>query len=94
MSEQTGITEFRFKICGRCGHPPSDGPCIMGNAEHAQTHEHGYASFSAVRELAVSLGALQDEIRAALDMSGQYIDRLERIERAISAPPRSLRSGR
>jgi hypothetical protein len=52
MTERAAVTEFVFQVCSRCGHPPSDGPCIMGNEEHAETWPKSFASFGVVRDLA------------------------------------------
>jgi hypothetical protein len=63
------VNEFEFQVCGRCGHPPSDGPCIMGNDEHADTWPKPFAAFAVVRDLssrATQAERERDELRKAL----------------------------
>lgn len=89
--ERVAITDFRFKVCGRCGHPPSDGPCIMGNAEHAEVYEHAYASYAVVRELAAALEAERERANRehqgweeqAHEVQRELAARAERAEQAL-----------
>lgn len=60
--ERQGITDFRFGVCGRCGHPPSDGPCILGNDEHAEVYRRSFVAIGIVQEQAAVLERAEAEI--------------------------------
>lgn len=94
QGERVGITEFHFQVCSRCGHPPSDGPCIMGNAEHAETWETPYASFGVVHDLSSALQAEREKmLRLAEDWESRAESIFEpRIERALRFCADALRS--